>query len=315
MANKNNVSVTSVSICICTFNRSAKLGRLLTFLRDRLIFPESVDVDVICVDNNSKDDTLHVASSFLHTLPLTVVQEVSQGLSHARNRAMSSSNADWLIFIDDDVIPGENWLRAYITAMRDPNVDFIGGRILLNWISPKPNWLINEDLELLSGVLGKFDLGTGTQSFRADVASGAIGELPRGANFAVSRKLLLRTGRFNARLGVVGNKPGRAEETEYLGRAQKLGFQGVYCADALCFHDALAERLNRQYMLLHGEQKGRAEHEIGSAPPFASSSETILWLKALFQLCKGRRDRYLQTVINIGMRRGFLAAKREAQCI
>lgn len=312
MANKNNISLPSVSICICTFNRSGKLSRLLTFVRDRLVFPEGVDVDVICVDNNSRDGTLKVASSFAGSLPLTVVQEALQGLSHARNRAVSASSADWLIFIDDDVIPDENWLCAYIAAMRDPGADFIGGRILLNWISPKPGWLIDEDLELLSGVLGKFDLGTASRSFACAMTSGAIGELPRGASFAISRKLLSRTGRFNTRLGVVGNTPGRAEETEYLGRAQKLGFKGIYCAEALCFHDVLAERLNRQYMLLHGEQKGRAEHELGNTPPFVHSSESVLWLKALFQLCKGRRDRYLQTVINIGIRRGFLAAAREA---
>ena len=306
-------SVISVSICICTYNRSKKLKRLLTHLCDHLDFPEGIDVDVICVDNNSNDDTQQVALSFREKLPLTIVQETEQGLSNARNRAISLSKAEWLIFIDDDVIPEENWLGAYASAIEDANVDFIGGRILLNWITPKPNWLIDEDLDLLSGVLGKFDLGENSLPFSDTDNSATVSVLPCGANFAATRKLLSKTGKFNTLLGVVGGTPGRAEETEYFGRAQRLGFRGIYCADALCFHDALVGRLNKGYMLSHGIQKGRAEFEIGNTPRIAIYSEPMLWLKAFFQLLKGRRDRYLQTVINIGMRRGFLAAKRGAQ--
>jgi len=302
----NSRAIESLSLCICTYNRSDKLKRLLSTINDKLRIPEGIEFEIICVDNNSSDDTRVIAESFKDDLPLTVLTETKQGLSSARNRAVEASKGDWVVFIDDDVLPADNFLEAYVNTIINHDVDFMGGRVLLNWIEPKPKWLINEDLPLLSGVLVKFDLGNQVLPFLS------VNELPRGANFAMSKVLSDKVGAFNTKLGVSGVYHGRAEETEYFSRAQEAGFVGFYCGTALCYHDGLTERLNLSYALKHGAAKGKAEYLLGNAELSKMPSEFSLWIKAFHQFIKGRKDRYLQTVINIGMRRGYFAAQKVA---
>jgi len=306
VSKKTLQGVESLAVCICTYNRSLKLKRLLDHILEKVLIPSTVQIDFIVINNNSSDDTLEVANSFSSKLPLKVLTEKKQGLSNARNRAIDASNAGWFIFIDDDVLPTEDFFEIYIDVIQNNNVDFLGGRILLNWLQPKPKKLINEDLALLSGILGKFDHGEQTHVFET------IKELPRGANFAMSRTLYKSIGYFNTTLGVVGDSLGRAEETEYFSRAQNKGFKGLYCGKALCYHDALVERLNTKYCLKHGLAKGEAEFIMKGDALNLASSEVVLWFKALLQILKGRQDKYLQTVINIGLRRGYKKAKDES---
>jgi glycosyltransferase involved in cell wall biosynthesis len=42
----------------------------------------------------------------------------NRGASYARNTGFNHSTADWVLFLDDDVIPDENILDAYIGAIR-----------------------------------------------------------------------------------------------------------------------------------------------------------------------------------------------------
>jgi len=303
----NSHTIETLSLCICTYNRSDKLKRLLSYIIDKVRFPKGVEVEIICIDNNSSDDTKTIAESFKDDLPLTVITESKQGLSNARNRAVSASKGDWIVFVDDDVLPADNFLEAYVDAIAKYDADFMGGRVLLNWIEPKPKWLLDEDLPLLSGVLVKFDLGDEVLPFAS------VNELPRGANFAMSKALTEKVGSFNTTLGVSGDSHGRAEETEYFSRAQQVGFLGFYCGIAVCYHDGLTERLNLPYALKHGAAKGKAEYILGNTELSKMPSEISLWLKAIYQLVKGRRDRYLQTAINIGIRRGYLEAKQVAK--
>jgi len=309
VSNKTRQGLESLAVCICTYNRSLKLKRLLNHLHEKVQIPSTVQIDFIVINNNSLDDTLAVANSFSSKLPLQVLTEKKQGLSNARNRAIDESTAEWFIFIDDDVLPTEDFFEIYIDVIQKNKVDFLGGRILLNWLQPKPKKLINEDLALLSGILGKFDHGEQTCAFET------INELPRGANFAMSRAVFDSIGYFNTTLGVVGDSLGRAEETEYFTRAQNKGFNGLYCGKALCYHDALVERLNTAYCLKHGLAKGEAEFIMKGDALALTSTEIVLWFKALFQILKGRQDRYLQTVINIGLRRGYIKARMKAQAV
>lgn len=289
-----------ITVVICTYNRADKLARLLNCLANQVIAaPSSININYLIVNNNSSDATESVVKQYMNQLPLRLVLEQKQGLSNARNRAINETDSDWLIFIDDDILPVKDIWQAYAGLIKAEKVDFIGGRILLNWLKPRPKWLVNEDMALIAGVLGKFDLGIKTIPFEAK------NESPRGANFAVSRQVLNDIGGFDTRYGVNGDRPGRGEETEYFKRVRNKGYIGFYCGAALCQHDALVERLTTTYMLSHGFEKGRAEYALGSQIESSYKDEALLLLRAVFQLIKCRKDRYLQTILNIGLLRGF----------
>ena len=161
----------SVSVCICTYNRSQSLQRTLNS------FASQIDinlgpVEVLVVDNNCTDDTPNVVEAFRERLPIRRVTESRQGLAHARNRAVAEFRGDVLLFTDDDVRLGPGWLAAYQDAIRRfPDADYFGGRILPDWGQAKPRWIGDEPLPLIDGVLVWFDHGAETRLVHDDRAA------------------------------------------------------------------------------------------------------------------------------------------------
>src|SRR5262245_39486768 len=154
-----------ISLCICTYNRSANLKVTLESLADQRKLDRISEV--LVVDNNSTDATQKVAKSFAKALPLRVIKEKCQGLANARNRAVSEHIGNVLLFTDDDMSFEPGWLAAYVDAFdRFPDAQFFGGRILPKWDHGRPRWLKDEQLALISGVLGRYDLGGGTMPYK-----------------------------------------------------------------------------------------------------------------------------------------------------
>jgi len=311
MPQKNSKQL-KLTVCICTYNRSDKLARLLSNIHNDLLIPDNFQVDFMCIDNCSTDDTARQVKLFqskfserAKLLPnenfkLHYLYEKAQGLSHARNLALKETNSDWLIFTDDDVQLDANWLVSYGQMIQEyPDASFLGGRVLLYWQQPKPNWLRDEDMPLLSGVLCKYDKGDSLLKY--DSAA----NLPYGASFAMSRILIQQIGEFRIDLGVQGDTQGRGEDTDYFARALSIGANGYYCNAAICYHDAVIERFTTNYLFFHGVAKGKAEYLFGNKIDSSISRQIEIVVKACWQLIKGRRDLYFQGVINFGMTRGF----------
>src|SRR5262249_33043112 len=127
------------SVAICTYNNSRLLRWTLEGLT-RLAVPDGLTWELVVVDNNSTDDTSQTAESFAHRLPLRCVFEPTQGLSHARRRAVQETSAEWLAFIDDDCLLQEDWLTEAIRfCQASPRAGAVGGRVHLLWqVPPSP---------------------------------------------------------------------------------------------------------------------------------------------------------------------------------
>src|SRR5262249_48517636 len=123
-----------ISLCICTYNRSRSLNETLNSVRG-LQSLEAL-LEILIIDNNSTDDTADIVETFAPELPIRRVVELSQGLSHARNRAIAEFRGELLLFTDDDVLLDPDWLTAYaLAASKFPRAQFFGGRILPQWES------------------------------------------------------------------------------------------------------------------------------------------------------------------------------------
>lgn len=301
-----NVSNLEVTVCICTYNRARSLAMTLNSLRVSLPVLD-FNWELLVVDNNSKDDTKDLTCGFMDRLPARYVHESKQGLSNARNRAMRECRGDLLVFTDDDVEFSPDWLRQFVNAARSfSDVDYFGGRILLRWQNGRPSWVRDEGMPLLGGLFGYYDLGTDTRRYEpADLG-------PCGANFALRRRLFEYVGSFRTDLGVSGPIPGRGEETEYLGRARNQGFGGVYVGSAVCYHRVDPNNLRLSYLYRFGVQKGIAEVRIKPDCDLKGSyaRELMFALKGLFQLGKGKGDRFRQCVINMGIQAGLRRASK-----
>ena len=286
-----------LSICICTYNRSPSLARMLDSLSPAVAGMKNIEI--VIVDNNSDDDTAQTVAHFARTLPIRYRFEPRQGLSVARNTAVRMSNGDLVLFTDDDT----HWQKDSISALLDdaeghPDVGFFGGRVLPQWPVRPPSWLHDPSLDLLAGVLVHYDLGMASRTLRAN------DPLPYGANFAVFRNILEQVGPFDETLGAIGMRRRRGEDTDLLQRTVKLGYSGWYCADSLCMHRVDPDNLKLRKLFALGVEKGLLlERTHGSSTRYRFD-QGLVAIRALAQLFKGRGDRFRQCVIVMGIHEG-----------
>lgn len=289
----------SLAVCICTYNRHQSLQRTLGSLAAQ----SNVDwnsVEVVIIDNNCTDCTASVVDAFGKKLPIRRAVEGRQGLSHARNRALAEVQTELVLFTDDDVRLGPSWLAAYADATRRfPNADYFGGRILPDWDQAKPRWIGDEPLPLIDGALVWFDHGAETRMFAATEPP------PFGASFAIRRQLSDKIGLFRTDLGPGGTGRGFGDDTEFLMRARAAGAQGVYVGEAVCFHAYDPRRITLPGLYRYGVACGRAHNAIADQPHRGSYDAAALFVaRGIFQMLKGRGDRFRQCIVNAGIEIG-----------
>ena len=62
-----------------------------------------LDLELICVDNNSSDATLDILRTRLTEVPnAMVLSEKKKGASAARNRGLKEASGNWIQFLDAD---------------------------------------------------------------------------------------------------------------------------------------------------------------------------------------------------------------------
>jgi glycosyltransferase involved in cell wall biosynthesis len=296
-----------LSVCICTFNRAESLRQTL----DSMAALEDNSWDsseCLVIDNNCTDHTSAIVEEFRMRLPIRLIWEQRQGLSHARNRAVAESTGEFVVFTDDDVKVEAGWLVAIRRGFEIfPQAGYFGGRILPDWQGHPPGWLRGERLDLIDGLLVWYDLGYETLLMTLD------DPIPFGACFGFRRGLFSKIGHFRADLGVRGKSTGRGEETEFLWRAKAAGEPGIYVGEALCWHKVNPARLRIRGLFRYGIESGRSFALTHGVPNKAALHRVPLHIvRGLRQLLKGRGDRFRQSVINAGIEIGIYHLRKSA---
>ena len=102
----------NITVILCTFNRATSLSKALESVACSEL-PESVEWEVLVVDNNSSDRTREVIEEYCRQFPgrFRYLFEPQQGLSSARNAGIREARGDVLAFLDDDVMVEAEWLQ------------------------------------------------------------------------------------------------------------------------------------------------------------------------------------------------------------
>src|SRR5258706_9383635 len=124
---------TAISIILCTRDRARDLRFTLSSLM-AMALPSETEVELIVVDNGSRDDTPAViAAAKDQTGRLSIISAVEPepGKSHALNRALALAHGDILLFTDDDVRPPPDWIERMTRPILDHSADAVagGGRV------------------------------------------------------------------------------------------------------------------------------------------------------------------------------------------
>lgn len=132
--------MTRLSVVICTRNPDREILSRTFAAIARFAWPADCSAQVVLVDNGS-DPALesldYVCSWLAHMGPTArLVRETRVGLVHARLRAFRETDGDYVVFFDDDNVPGENYLLGIVEAVSDyPFVGVWGpGRVEVVWL-------------------------------------------------------------------------------------------------------------------------------------------------------------------------------------
>jgi glycosyltransferase involved in cell wall biosynthesis len=228
-----------VSVVISTYNRCRLLNGALQALLSQTVGP--VNYEILVVDNNSSDQTRPVVEALAAQNPerLKYLFEPKQGISYGRNTGIANAKAAIIAFTDDDVRVGGDWIgqiRAGFEA--NPDIDFLGGKVLPQWPTAPPSWLTKANWSPLAL------LDYGDLPFHVDSARQLC---LIGANSAFRRRAFERVGLFKTDFQRVKDGIGSLEDHEILLRLWRANRRGLYLPELVVTAEVEPERMEKQY--------------------------------------------------------------------
>lgn len=207
-----------MSIVLPTYNRLTRLQHVIAALEAQS-FPRE-QFEVIVVSDGSSDGTNDYLQSLKTDLDLRAYFQENRGVAAARNRAISHSKADIIVFIDDDVVPApqllsEHWRlheqgpdRAVLGPMITPE-----GFAMLPWVRWEQAMLVKQYTAMLRG-----DWEPTARQFYT-------------GNCSLPRRYLELAGGFDEAFR-------RAEDVELAYRLADLGLKFIFNPAAIGYHYA-----------------------------------------------------------------------------
>lgn len=272
-----------VSVILCTYNRCQSLAKPLSSVAASAL-PDTVEWEVLVVDNNSNDRTREVVEEYCRRYPgrFRYLFEPQQGKSYALNAGIREAQGDVLAFLDDDVTVEPTWLQNLTVPLEDGEWAGTGGRTLLAQPFKPPRWMAMEGPEEMGGVLAAlFDLGR---------APCELYRPPYGTNMAFRKEMFERYGGFRTDLGPGPGDAIRNEDTEFGRRLMAVGEHLRYEPSAIVYHPLLLDRVKKEYFLAWWFDYGRAQmREKGSRPPVWGIPRHYLSIPRMIGICLSER--------------------------
>jgi glycosyltransferase involved in cell wall biosynthesis len=270
----NNIKL---SIIICTYNRSRLLKKCLDSLLPQIL----EGIEIIIIDNLSSDDTNQVVSEYTSKyINIRYFFEPITGLSHARNRCIKEAKADWILYLDDDVIVFDDFIERALYLTTLDQFDCIGGNYIGYVEKNRPKWL-PKDFESYKGNI--------TDLSECDY------NIPIGCNVLYKKQALISVGKFDPSFGMKGHQTGYSDETELQFRLKKFGYKIGFDPLLKVYHVIRDDKFKLSWHLKSGfahgrdgEKTNKNYHIFGTIMLFFKSGAALLYkiplslLKVLF---------------------------------
>ncbi|NJN90159.1 MAG: glycosyltransferase family 2 protein [Leptolyngbyaceae cyanobacterium SL_5_14] len=247
------------SVAIRTYNKAHQIPPILEALRSQ-IGTESIDWEIVIVDNNSNDGTADLVQKYQsewdRPFPIRYFFEPRQGASIARKLAIKESRGKFIGFLDDDNIPASDWVaEAYSFGEAHPEAGAFSGQIHGKFeVEPPPNF------RQIASYLAIIERGD--KVFSYNTRKGRV--LPPGAGLIICKQVWLDCVPDNLLLlGPVGKSLGlKGEDMESLAHVQNASWEILYNPKLHIYHEVPAWRLERDYLLSLVRSIGLAQHHI-----------------------------------------------------
>jgi len=230
-----------LTVIICTYNRGYLLSETIP-----TIFQQNVsknNYQVIIINNNSTDDTASILDNFVKQYKnLTVVNELQQGLSFARNTGYKNSTTEWIIYLDDDAKVPINFIERSLQVIYSNDYDCFGG-VYFPWYKyGKPKWF--KDIYVSTA-----DYFKNNRGHKLQYASGGI--------MAIKKSILDKYDGFSTKLGMIGDAVAYGEETFLQRQMEQDGYKIGIVPKWSMEHIVNEYKLKPSWFIEHGYATGR----------------------------------------------------------
>jgi glucosyl-dolichyl phosphate glucuronosyltransferase len=229
-----------ITIVVCTRNRAASLARTLAAIGEVALPAES---ELLVVDNGSTDDTEATvrAARPANALPIRYQREPQRGAARARNAGLAAATGDVIVFIDDDVRPGPDWLTLLTAPILAGEADAVAGGVRLAPHLIRP-WMSAHHRAWLAA----------TDELDPRQPSRLL-----SANMALARAVLARVPAFDPELGT--GALGSGEETLFTLQLREAGYRIAGAFDAVVEHHFDERRLRPAEWRAAARSMGRSD--------------------------------------------------------
>lgn len=243
-----------LTVIICTYNREKYIRPLLESIVANTL-PKS-EYEVLLVDNNCQDNTRQVCEQFAAEHPdvsFRYVVEPEQGLSAARNKGIKEANGDLIVYVDDDALVDDHYLKDYVDWFNThPETMAAGGPILpLYEEGEEPTWMSPYTKALLTAWM---DYGTKVREYPS-------GRYPGGGNSAYRKSVFDQVGLYNTSLGRKGGNLMGSEEKDVFDKMHSHNMQVLYLPWPVLHHRIPKTKLEKPYFDRLTLQMGISERQ------------------------------------------------------
>lgn len=235
--------------------------------------------NIIVVENGVQSGAEALCNK-LTNLPLHYLYTPTAGLSQARNLGIQSSDAQFIIFLDNDMGFSSDYLTAYEQAFADYGQDyFYGGPVTPSYEVKPESW----KLDFVPPSVKGFNLGDKTYPVKES--------LFLGGNHALSKKII---NYCKAHFGYVyegesatGTSGGVGEEHRLQTRLLNSQFLGCYVAGAEVFHPVPAICFSHHWICNRRYRRGYTDSEKTRLLESKRQFKGVpLWIVKQFWICR-----------------------------
>lgn len=280
----NQISPPSLTVAICTKDRTENLARCLKSLL-KLQMPASGSpprFEVLVVDNAPCDEQTRELCSVVPTV--RYVREPKPGLDFARNRAWQEATGEILAYLDDDVVVDRKWLDGLLEAWAEnPDAGAFTGLVLPYELATEAQILFEQGGGFRRG-FEKIRYYGQTLLSNSLYPCGA-GIFGAGCNMAFRREILLKLGGFDEALDTGAPLPGGGD-LDIFYRIIRAGYPLVYEPQYLVFHQHRREKekLRHQYWTWGLGFMAFVVKSYQSDPPQRSRLRRLVWWWLKYEL-------------------------------
>lgn len=265
-----------ISVVLCTYS----MDRYEEFQEaaESILNQTYANIELVVVVDGTEEVYERVEADYRANPNTTIhCNDQNRGLSYSRNTGAELADGDVVAFMDDDAVAASDWAEQIIDAYERYDALAVGGRMVPDWLSAKPEYL-PEEFYFLIGVTYKGFRET--EGYVRNTFS---------SNLSFDREVFLKLGGFRTEMGKRGENDLQGGETELCARLEReTGEQVLYVPDAIVEHKVYHYRIDRRWLLERAFWQGYSKRRMAEIDSDATNTEREFLRKLLVQFFPAR---------------------------